>query len=245
MRSLATSSTLALGSPVGILETNNKLEPEILTQSIELPAELQGSFLESRYRQLKSDAKITFFVFTFLGFGLAGIARSFWFSHFPSVYSAGFAVAVGILASLGILFLHNLDFSETRKELKSGECLEAMVSCKRAMRVRLSGSSLEGVALDCGDDVLVLIGDWWLNDNRSDIWMVPNSRKRFPAWRFRIQFLPGSGKVLAVHVEGGTLSIEKLEPIETIIELRFSKYSEVVHAKQSLKSMMRNDTVTS
>ncbi|HMP80889.1 MAG TPA: hypothetical protein PKD54_15645, partial [Pirellulaceae bacterium] len=211
--------------------------PGISLRSIELPANARASGIRAHFRQAKQDAAIIFLVFTFLGFGVAGIAESIWFGDFSTIQTALIAIACGLLASLGMALLHTLDLPSTYKELKSGVCIEASVSCQRAIRVRIARSSLEGIALDCGDDVLVLIGEWWLNNNRSEIWMDPKSRKNFPAQQFRIQFLPRSAKVLAVYVESGPLFVEEPEPVEPLISLPFSRYSEVVHVKQNLRSI--------
>ena len=217
---------------------SSKSTPEISLRSIELKEDVRTSILNSLSRQTMGDSKIIFFAFTFLGFGLAGLARLLWFSNFTTIHSAITAISCGLLGAIGMTLLHILEVHTLRKELKTGICIEASVFCDRAIRVRIAGSSLEGIAMDCGDEVLVLIGDWWLNKNRSDIWVVPKSQKKFPAQRFRIQFLPQSGKVLAVLVEKGPLIVDEREPVQPLIALKFSKYSEIVHMRQGLRSLI-------
>lgn len=212
--------------------------PEISVRSIELPAHVATSVWASRFRQAKSDGIIIFAVFTFCGLGVARIARLLFFSDISSVHSFAFGLTCGILAGTGILFLNFVDWPLIRKDLKAGICVDASVVCNRATRIRLQGSSLEGVALDCGNDVLVLIGDWWVDKTRLDIWDNPTCRKRFPAKRFRIQFLPRSGQVLFVQVIEGPLPINEPEPVEPMVALDFTKYSEVVHVKQTFRSVV-------
>jgi len=217
---------------------SGKSPPAILLRSIKLPEDVRASFWASRFRQAKSDGLIIFVVFTFLGFGIAGIAEAYFFSDLSSALSVVIGLACGLLATLGVTVLHFVDLPLIRRDLKAGTLVEAHVVCKRAARVRLKGSSLMAVALDCGDDVLVLIGEWWLNKNRLDIWEDPRSRKQFPALRFRIHYLPRSGQVLRVYVDEGPLRIDESDPVEPMISLDCSKHAEVVHVKQDFQSLV-------
>lgn len=122
----------------------------------------------------------------------------------------------------------------------AGTCIEADVFCYCATNVSFQKSSLEGIALDCGADVLFLIGAWWLNKNRLDVFENNKYRHRFPARRFCIRFLPISGRVLFVEILDEILRVNEPKPLEPIVDLVFSKYAEVVLVNQTLQSMIVN-----
>ena len=216
---------------------SSKSPSAISLRSIKLPEEVRASVWASRFRQVKSDGVIIFVVFTFLGFGIAGIARALFFSDLSSTLSVVIGISCGLVAMLCVAFLNFVDLPLIRIDLKAGTLVEAQVVCERAVRVRIKGSSLVAVALDCGDDVLVLIGEWWLNKNRLNIWENPMSRKEFPAKRFRIHYLPRSGQVLKVHLDEGPLRIDESDLVEPTISLNCSKYAEVVYVNQDFQSL--------
>ncbi len=212
--------------------------PAISLRSVTLPSDVRASFWASRFRQAKSDGIVIFAVFVVLGFGIGGIVKALFFTDLSSTFSAWIGLACGLLATLVMTFLNFADLRLIRRDLKDGVFIEATVVCERAIRVRLEGTSLEAVAINCGNDVLVLMGEWWLNKNRLDIWDNSRSQKQFPARRFRIQYLPRSGQVLRVQVDGSRLAVVESDRAEPMIRLNYSRYSEVVHLKQSLQSLL-------
>jgi len=212
--------------------------PAVSIRSIKLPGDVRARAWASRFRQARSDGIMIFVVFAFLGLGIAGIARALFFRNLASTLSAVIGLVCGLLAALYVALLNFVDLPLLRRDLKAGSLLEATVICERATRVRLRGSSVTAIALHCGDDVLVLIGEWWLNKNRLDIWDDPKGRKQFPSTRFRIQFLPQSGQVLRVHVDEGPVRVDESELVEPMISLHFSKYAEVVHVNQDFQSLI-------
>lgn len=182
-----------------------------------------------------------FAVFAFYGLGATQFVK--WFFGelcWPCVF--GVALASGAVAAFVMFALNFADWPSIQKELKSGMCIEATVVCERATRIWLVGSELEGVACDCGNDVLILIGNWWLNESRVDIWKDPTCRKRFPGKCFHMQFLPRSGQVLSVQVIEGPLPIEEPEPFEPMITLDFPKFSEVILVNQTYQSLVVGET---
>jgi hypothetical protein len=217
---------------------NNEQTQRISTRIIELPSGASASIRASRFRQTKSDCIIMFAVFTFFGLGLAGMVEYLVLPGASTIFSLGIAVATGSLAALGIAFANSVDWPLIRRDLDAGTCVAADVACNRAIAVGFQQNSLSGVALDCGPDTLVLIGNWWLNKNRSEIWKNAAMQKRFPADQFSMIFLPVSGKVLSIDVRGDCLDVNESEGSEVSLDLAFSKYAEVVHVDKPLNLLI-------
>ena len=226
---------------------SSKSMPGLSLRSIALPDEVRSFVWASRFRQARSDGMILFVVFAFVGFGIAGLGEALFFDDLSFAMSGPVALSCGLVAALWMAFLNFVDLPLVQRDLKAGVLVEANVVCSRAARVMLQGSSLTAVALDCGDAVLVFIGDWWLNKNK-DIWEHPMKRKQFPGRRFRIQYLPLSGQVVRVQVDDGPLRIEESDDesdlVEPMISIHCSKYAEVVHVDQDFESLVAKETPT-
>ncbi len=210
----------------------NQSTPSLRIQSIDCPPGVYEYLRRSRFRQACSDAGIVFLLFGFLGFSIAGIARTFFFSDLSSGYSAVCGFGCGLIAALVMIFMDLHDLPAVLSEVVAGSIVEASVDCQRAIKVRFDGSDIEGVALDCGEEVLVLRGNWWANENKREIWDDLSSRQRFPAQKFCIRYLPKSGQVIQVDVIEGPLRVDEPET-ELVISLHCHRYAEVIHLSEA------------
>ncbi|PHS14346.1 MAG: hypothetical protein COA78_05945 [Blastopirellula sp.] len=222
---------------------SNVSTAKLSVRTIDLPADTATVILKSQFRQAKSDCTIIFVIFTFVGLGISGFMRMFVFSDPSPLLSLGIALTCGSFAALCMLGISFLDWPLVRKDLDAGVCLEAEIIASRSIAVRFPQNSLSAIALDCGDDTVVLLGEWWLNETQIDIWGTQKIRKDFPSTHFSIRYLPISGKVLSVNISGKKLRTEESETSEPILDLDFSKYAEIVHVNNPLDAIMHKREV--
>ena len=183
---------------------------QISTDAISDPEHRQ---LISVYRsELIKDMLVMFLVFSFLGLGLfsllgiGGHALTF-----------GAAFGAGIIGVLMILIFTRQSILDFIRDIR-GKQLE--VICVRAtfcLAADLNGRHT--LALDCGEDTLVMQDRWWDNVRRTDVvWSDETDKKRFPTTRFTLRRLPKSGRIVAVSINSSTkLSVDRSDEADAVI----------------------------
>lgn len=107
------------------------------------------------------------------------------------------------------------EHSRLRLDLKTSQASSWKITAKRVIRVVPHGT-WEALAFDCGENTLVLQGDWLLDVN-----------ERFPTSEFTLAVLPRSRMVAGVQTQG-----EELSPLDDLDgKIAFLKEASYVEAE--------------
>ncbi len=188
--------------------------------------------------QAKYDSLVLLAVFTIAGFGLVQIVEWFFLPDAHPLLQLAIALSCGLLAAIWMFVAQYSGWLSVRKDVATGECVELQVSASRALAVWLTPNELPGIALECGEDILILIGNWWESNLARGLFRTTQMQMRFPVDRFTLNYFPASGRVISVDVSGKKLRFQAGDPNEPTIDLELPKYADVVHVKQDLDSLL-------
>ena len=175
-------------------------------------------------RQMASDFLTVFCFYGVFAFFLV-LTIAHWFvgnvdwKVFPAtVVLAGLLTSVTFAGSLKRFLLIRLD-------IRTREYEEWLVTPTRAVEV-VGNGSWPCVALQCGDESIVIAGGWWQkHSSRRDIEWTDTSPDQFPSSNFRVRRFPGSGRVFGVSVSGQKLKIEQL-PARPLLSVPHAGYDD-------------------
>ena len=182
-----------------------------------------------------------FTIFTILGFAFAGVVEWLFALELTPILTVAIALSTGFVGLFLMLVLDLYDWPSVRSEIAQGECLEIEVMTTHAISVRFPNSNQQGLALDCGENTVVLIGNWWISKLRPELWLNPEMCTMFPSSHFKLCYLPISHYVLFVEPFGKPLRIkdEENDIPEPTMNIDFPKNAEVTHVNQPLNLLIK------
>lgn len=103
-----------------------------------------------------------------------------------------------------------------------------------------------GVALDCGEYIVLLLGGWWIDNADPPVFVWLGDRNSVPSTICSIRLLPRSGRVLSVRNDGAPLRIRRTQGqlLRTKLELPFR--ADLIYAKLSFdRAFVNADSINS
>lgn len=171
------------------------MDSKSLQISSEPISDIERRQLVSVYRnEIIKDVFVMFFVFSFLGLGLfsfLGIGKQ--------TLTFGAAFGVGIIGVLAILVSSRSSIIDFIRDVQDEKLELICVRSTFCHAADLNGRHV--LAIDCGENTLLMQDRWWDNIRRTDInWSDTAGKKRFPTTQFTLRRLPNSGRIVAVLI---------------------------------------------
>jgi hypothetical protein len=96
-----------------------------------------------------------------------------------------------------------------------------------------------GVALDCGEYTVLLLGGWWIEEDPPKfMWL--GDRQSVPSTNCYLRILPRSGRVLSVSNEGESLKIRRPEGRLPRTRLELPLSADLVYANLKIDNVLVN-----
>jgi hypothetical protein len=103
-----------------------------------------------------------------------------------------------------------------------------------------------GVALDCGEYIVLLLGGWWIDNADPPVFVWLGDRNSVPSTSCSIRLLPRSGRVLSVSNDGAPLRIRRPQGKLLRTKLELPCRADLIYAKLSIdRALVNADSINS
>lgn len=206
---------------------------------VEISVPVQRRVWRNYTRGLLNDLAVTFAVVSFFVLGLVRVILALVGNiQAPEKVAVAVGCAAGILACSYLAVMTAAHFREVKSDLRAGKCEAVSVAAAEARAVDLPDGRA-AVALNCGEHTLVIIGNWWKSSLRKNIeWSFRGPNRAFPATRFVLNRLPGSGVVVSINVIGERLRVKRGAPMEPELHLSIPKYMNAYWINRNLRELL-------